>query len=464
MRLRYQPDTTAADAAAAGVEATPWGVPGSRLRIRPTAARRGRYAPCLAGAPSTTRQAEVLNPAVVGPPTGTEGIVFARDVLSKTAAAYDPVTAYNTTPRVASSPNSIVMGDVGAGKGSLVKTAYIARALILRRRRVVVFDRKDRAGEGEYSELARSFGAEPIRFSPDGDGTRLNILDPTIAAAGGAAGQLHLLKIVARLARDGRGLSEWEEEALRAALRAVLGQQLARPATLADVLPHLAQAAADPAYRDLSAAARDRLHEAGLSVLFTLNTLLDDYAGMLDGDTSPGVDLAGKLTSWDISQLPEDGPAVPIVMAIGHMWLLGRLRHDRGWLTTCVYEEGWHVVAGPTAELARSNQKLSRGLGLANVFVFHKGTDIKPGSAGMAIIQEAQTVHVYRQTRIEDARWCTDTFGFAPETAEQITKLSDGFHYFKYGTHRETLVQHVRSLWEEHLTDTDEAMRAAIAD
>jgi len=42
-----------------------------------------------------------------------------------------------------------------------------------------------------------------------------------------------------------------------------------------------------------------------------------------------------------------DGPSVPIVMVIGHMWLLGRLRNDRGWHSTCVYEEGWHIASGP---------------------------------------------------------------------------------------------------------------------
>ena len=59
---------------------------------------------------------------------------------------------------------------------------------------------------------------------------------------------------------------------------------------------------------------------------FTLNTLLQDYDGLLDGETSKNVDLRGKLTVFDISQLPDQGPAVPAVMAIGHMWLLGRLR------------------------------------------------------------------------------------------------------------------------------------------
>ena len=227
------------------------------------------------------------------------------------------------------------------------------------------------------------------------------------------------------------------------------------------MLPNLSRVADLADYEGLSSQAVDGLHQAGLSVRFTLNSLLQDYGGLLDGETSSQVDLTGKLTAFDISQLPEDGPAVPAVMAIGHMWLLGRLRDDRGWATNCIYEEGWHIAAGPSAALARSNQKLSRGLALSNVFVFHKGSDIPPGSPGMAMIQEAQTVHVYRQSRPEDAQWCQRTFSFAPETADQIERLPDGHRFDKIGSRPETLVHHIRSSWEASITDTDAAFKAA---
>ena len=449
--------------ASASSEVVPWQLPGAQLRSNRGRANRGFYAPRLPGAPTTTRQAEVLNSAVIGAPTGTSGIVIGRDVLSRTMIAHDPVTAYNAVPRIVSSPNVVVMGDVGGGKSSLTKTTYVIRPLVLAKRRAVVFDKKDQNGEGEYSGIARRFGAEPIRFTTDGSGTRLNLLDPTITLADGVAGQVRLLNVIARLARDGRELSEWEQEALRAALERTVAdyEDKSRTPVLGDVLPNLSRVADLEGYSTLSPAAIDELHHAGLSVRFALNGLLHDYAGLLDGETSKEVDLRGKLTSFDISQLPEDGPAVPAVMAIGHMWLLGRLRSDRGWATNCIYEEGWHIAAGPSAALARSNQKLSRGLALSNVFVFHKGSDIPPNSPGLAMVQEAQTVHVYRQSRPEDALWCQRTFGFARETAAQIERLGDGFHFFKYGSHPETLMQHVRSPWEKTITDTDEAFLAA---
>ena len=168
-------------------------------------------------------------------------------------------------------------------------------------------------------------------------------------------------------------------------------------------------------------------------------------------------------TVFDVSQLPDDGPAIPTVMAVGHMWLLGRLRREHGFVTNVVYEEGWHMIGGPSARLVRSNQKLSRALGISNVFVMHKGTDIPKDSPGYTVVQEAQTVYAFRQDRLEDALWAQETFGFAPDTADVLMNLNPGNCVFKYASNPETHIQHIRSDWEEAVTDTDEGMAGAAA-
>ena len=99
-------DGVADSTAPVGVEIVPWAQPGTRLRANPRAARRGFFAPALDGAPTTTRQAEILNTALIGPPTGTRGVVTGRDVLSRTSISHDPITAYNSNPREVSSPSS----------------------------------------------------------------------------------------------------------------------------------------------------------------------------------------------------------------------------------------------------------------------------------------------------------------------------------------------------------------------
>ncbi len=444
-------------------EVLPWEVRGNVLRDKPRRAERGYYFPSLVGAPSTTRQGAVLNTALIGDSTGTEGIPSGRDRLSHRAAAHDPFTAYNQTPRLITSPNCIVLGGVGAAKSSFVKTVFVARPAILKNRRAVIFDKKSRGNEGEYAELVREFGSEPIRFASDGSGTRFNILDPRVTRGGGARGTARLVQTLIRLADGNRPLTAADEEAVRAALRltrAHYGDE-ARDPVFTDVLRFLPHVTEDDTYKRYPSVSRDSLALAGARVQWVLNGLMEDYGALLDGDTTANVDLTGKITSFDLSQLPEEGPAVPVVMAIGNMWLLGRVKEERGFQTNVIYEEGWHMIGGPAAELLKPTQKLSRSLGISNVFVMHKGTDIPEDSPGYAMVQEAQSVYIYRQDRPADAEWCQRAFDLHEDTAALLPQLGPGEHVMKIGARSEVHVQHIRSAWEAKLTDTDEAMATA---
>lgn len=446
-------------------EVLPLNARGAVLRQSARSARAGWYAPALPGAPSTTRQAEILNLALIAPPTGTEGVVLGRDRLSRALIAHDAATAYNATPREVTSTNVLCFGGVGGGKSSFCKTVAVARPLVLRRRNVVVFDKKpndDDGTEGEYAPLARRFGVEPIRFTQDGSGTRLNIMDPDIAAATGVSGQYDLLTAIARVARDDAPLNEWEKKALRVALRNTFKEaEGGRTPVPADLLPMLGRAVDDPELADLRPHARDLMHEAGLSLRWTFDELLTAYPGLLDGETSAEVDLAHKLTVFDLSQLADAGPAVPVVMAIGNMMVMGRLRRARGAerrVTNVIYEEGWHMIGGPSAALVKSNEKLSRALGLENWFVMHKGTDIPEDSPGIAVIQESQTVYAFRQDRQKDAEWTQRMFNLEPPTTGTLMQLPVGECVMKVASRPEIQLQHVRSRWEVEFTNTDAAL------
>src|SRR5699024_7036399 len=98
------------------------------------------------------------------------------------------------------------------------------------------------------------------------------------------------------------------------------------------------------------------------------------------------------------------------------------------------------------------------GLGLALVVAIHKLADIPTTSPAMAVLQEAQTVHVYRQSRAADVERCVRDFNLTPDAAQVIPALDPGFHLFKRGAAPEVMVQHVRSELEERLTETDAAM------
>lgn len=444
-------------------EWVPFESKGTILRTNMRSAKSGLYAPSVPGAPSTTRQAEILNTAKIAAPTGVDGVSAGRDVLSQTPVSKDPVTDYNATPRRVTSTNALLIGDVGAGKSSYGKCGYVLRPVILRNRRAVIFDKKNEDGEGEYAQIVRFFGGQPIRYALDGSGVRLNLLDPEISGTNddGLNNQLAFLNTVPALMRDGQGANEWERKALRLAYREVQASfESGRTPTTADLHDRIGIINPnEPSLAGFSDARLEQLHEAGASMRLVFNELLEHFGAIFDGETSAGVRLNGKVSSFDISQLPDTGPVIPMAMGLSNLWLLGRVRRDRGMRTNVIVEEAGHILGGPLALQQRSNIKLSRGLGISNIYCLHKDTDVPPGSPGMAVIEEAQTVHIFRQTREKSAQWCAETFGLNPESVSEIMSLPNGHHFLKSAADDpEIEIEHVRSDWEMKMTNTDGAL------
>ncbi|MGL5830472.1 MAG: hypothetical protein ACRC0L_13030 [Angustibacter sp.] len=320
-------------------------------------------------------------------------------------------------------------------------------------------DKKDRGGEGEYCEISRQLGAEPLRMVLGEGGTRLNILDPLVLAGSGLAGQARLLIALAELANDGQVLDKWEKAALRAAHRATLAkaESVGQVPLLEQLLFQLRQMQDE--YEDYSPSAKERIHQAGLGVYHLLSALLsDELSGLFDGPTSKDVRLAERLTVFDVSQLPDEGPSVSMVMAVANVWLLGTLRHQRGLRTNFIAEEGWDLVGGPGGRVFQRNSKLARGLGLSNIAALHHTADIPPDDPAVAMLKEAQTVHLYRQDRDEDIDAVIKMYNLDPGSRSTLSNLADGHHLLKIGNRREIHVQHVRSRLERGLTNTDEAM------
>lgn len=435
--------------------------------------RRSRLALYRQGAPTTTRQAEVLNTAMVGSPSDERGIIIGLDKLSGVMIAHDPITAYQD--RRITSPNVIVVGTVGAGKSSLIKTVYVERPLLLRDRRALVVDKKPgEHGEGEYAPVSRRFGAEPFRFDPDDPDHRtttcLNLLDPVILAGGGPAAQKQLLFAIAELA--GREeLDEWHHKALslayRATRRAVEVGDIRRPVpVIGDLVERFMDVVGDAALRQARPVVLDRLAMAAASMQFRFERLLEDeLAGMFDRETSPHVTLNPKLTVFDVSALPEDGPSTSMVMVAANAWLMGMLTRHRGIRTNFVAEEGWHLLGGPGGRVIQSKSKLSRGLGLSLIAAIHHLTDIPKDSPAIAMIKEAQTVHVFRQDKKDDIDECVAYFNLEESNAAGLSNLDQGEFLLKVGTHREIGVQHVRTPAEMEFTNTDSALtnRPAVA-
>jgi hypothetical protein len=426
--------------------------------------RLGLYAPRSAGIPSTTRQAEVLCTAISAPPTTVEGLANGIDLTTGQPVFHDPFTAYEK--KIVSSPNVVVLGDLGKGKSSLIKTVFVTRQLTFRNRRAVVADRKDQGGEGEFSEICRQLGGRPIRFEVGGAGSRINLLDPVInvtaAATTQVAGQLQLLRAVVQTA-SGRPVDSWQGAALREAhLRALRRAETEeRTPVLEDVLHSLGEPPPAAKFGGLdSTKARQSWADAALTTRFDLERLVgDDLAGLFDGPTSPDVTLSGRLTSFDLSPLPADGPAIPLVMTVLNTWLTNLLRRERGWQTTFVAEEGWHLAEGVGARIFQRNSKLSRGVGLANVVALHHVSDIPADSPAISMLQEAGTAYLYAQGRPADAQRCIDLYSLPTHLVDDLMALPQGMCLLKIDTGAPIAMQHLRSRWEVAITDTDAAMR-----
>lgn len=430
--------------------------------------KAGWYEPRVPGSRSTTRQAEALNLALSSPPTTHRGLIVGTDRLSGQLVCHDPFIAYDD--RLVSSPNVAVIGDVGKGKSSLLKTWGTLRQLLLDGRRVVVLDKKIQAGQGEYAPLAAAVGAPSIRFTLDGFGSRLNLLDPVIAlgepgesaGSGRPTGQMMLLRAVLAEAL-GREVSEREGKALRLALLAATqdARERGRVAVIGDVVHHLINPDADSAAALWIAPGE--LRDWGFDPAFALERMIEeDLAGLVDRETSPEVQLdhPSGLVHFDISALPVDGPALRIVMTLINTWqsnMLARRSLDL-MQTVNVVEEGWHVAEGELGKVFQRNTKLARGLGLATLAGFHHISDLPAGSPAHALLQEAETVFIFGQSLYSDALACVELYNLPPGTEDTIMHLDRGTFLLRIGHEPPLLVQHTRSPQEVALTDSDAAM------
>jgi len=126
--------------------------------------------------------------------------------------------------------------------------------------------------------------------------------------------------------------------------------------------------------------------------------------------------------------------------------------------TNFVAEEGWHLLGGPGGKVIRSKSKLSRGLGVSVVAAIHHISDIPPKSDAIAMIKEAQTIHLFRQGNEGDIADCVRYFNLERSNTEALRNLPQGEHLLKVGTHKEIRVAHVRTEREIGFTETDSAM------
>ena len=407
---------------------------------------------------ATTAQLQAVYPFVAEAGFGTRGAYIGRDLLGG-AFAYDPWELYQAG-RV-TSPNALVIGQIGRGKSALVKT-YLWRELVFGRQAWVV-DPK-----GEYGPLAAACGVTPIRLAPGG-GVRLNPLDPPASGALGATdGQRRQAELLVSLAAAslGRPLLPRERTAAELALGAVsAADRSGRPPTL----PAVIQALLVPDWTSASSIHSDEaaLAADGREVALELRRLVDgDLRGMFDGETTAGLDLGAPVVVLDLSAVYASS-ALGVLMTCATAWLQAAFSSGDGVRRIVVVDEAWAVLSDlAIARWLRASAKLSRAHGVATWVVVHRLSDLTAaGDAGSeqvrlarGLLADVETRIVYGQppSEVESAQ---DLLGLSDTEAELLPRLPRGVALWKVGT-RSLLVEHRLGAAERAIVDTDARMTA----
>ena len=310
------------------------------------------------GHAATTAHLQAAYPFVAEGGLGGRGVYIGRDAYGG-SFVYDPWELYG---RELTSPNMLVIGQIGRAKSSLVKT-YVWRQSVFRRRAWII-DPK-----GEYGALAEAFGVRPLALEPGG-ALRLN----PIGRDAGWQGQLRLLQAVCAGALH-RPLAPEEEAGLREALK-VLNAQPDEP-----TLPGIVDILLRPS-EEMAAALATSVTELALATrqaALGLQRLCEgDLRGMFDGPTTAGLDLDARLVVIDLHAV-YDSAALGILMTCAAAWLRAQVdaqraraeeRGEAGDKLIVVVDEAWRIFSHlGIGEWLQDSFKHSRAYGVQNVIV-----------------------------------------------------------------------------------------------
>jgi type IV secretory pathway VirB4 component len=384
-------------------------------------------------------------------------VYIGRDLFGG-AFVYDAWELY--AAGVLTNPNMVVLGQIGRGKSSFVKS-LVWRQQVFGRQAWVV-DPK-----GEYGPLAQASAGSSLRIAPGG-AVRLNPLQPPgRRSRTGAHPPSDALRrqgeLLCSLAAGslGRPLLPHERTAAELAV-ATVASGSAEP-TLPLVVDALLVPDADAAasvHTDVTALAAD-----GRQVALELRRLVrGDLAGMFDGPTTAGIDLTGHLVVIDLSALYAS-PALGLLMTCATAWLQATLQDDDGIRRLVVIDESWAVLQNlAIARWLQAGFKLARAFGVANVAVVHRLSDLRAAGAegseqqrlaeGLLADSETRVIFGQPPSEVDSA---TDLLGLTSTEADLLPRLPRGVALWKVGQ-RAFLVEHRLGRHEAVLVDTDRRM------
>jgi len=418
----------------------------------------------------TTAHLCSLYPFSVQPSFGWRGSYVGLDLLAGGAEfCWDPFEAYQTGQ--ITNPNCWILGEPGNGKSALVKTLLWRMAAIWGSgnggRWIAIADPK-----GEYVPLAEALGLTTVRLTPGGT-TRLNPL-----AAGPDTDEpaekrvLRRAEMVAALLATvlDRPLSQVEDVAVFGAVEHLVTQVGERRQAADPTLTDLAALLGDPPDTVIARLRRDRRHAAEDlgAVLYGMDKLLcRSLRGMFDGPSTIDVDWTGAGLVLDLSAVPLDSEALPLVMVAAAGWL-SQLMAAPGPQRVQVLDEAWALLGNRhTASYLQTCFKLGRTYGVANLCIAHRPSDLgaqaDDGTAtakiAAGLLADSATKIVLRQApdQIDGA---ARSFGLTDPERQIVSQLARGRALWKVGG-RTAVVHHLMTATESEFCDTDARMAGA---
>ncbi|MFD9793334.1 ATP-binding protein [Streptomyces sp. NPDC059070] len=416
----------------------------------------------------TTAVASGAYPFLAEGGLGADGIYIGRDLHAEGSFVFDPFALYGKVDGF-TNPNLLLAGVIGQGKSALAKSLAL-RSVAFGYRVYIPCDPK-----GEWTPVAQALGGTAIALGPGLPG-RLNPLDaaprPHAVAEAEWEGEVRKrrLLLLGSLARTvlGRDLLPMEHTVLDVALTIAVAQAAARARE--PLLGDVAHALADGPGLDLAGGAlAGRLGDAARDLAHALRRLVHgDLAGMFDAPSTSMFDPYAPVLSIDLSRLGAgaDDTALVLAMTCASAWMEAALTDPYGGRRWVIYDEAWRLMRHPALLMRMQAQwKLSRGLGIANLMVIHRLSDLltagDAGSQGRALAEgllaDCSTRVIYRQ-ETDQLHAAASLLGLTSVETGALSHLTRGRGLWKVAG-RSFVVQHHLHPHEQSLFDTDARFR-----
>lgn len=418
---------------------------------------RSRWRPAIPSFRATTAHACILYPFQMCSTQQSAGVLIGHDIATGNPFSYGPFQSY-LEAKV--NPNVTVIGTIGSGKSSLLKT-LISRHTALGNRAVYI----DPKGESERLVEALDGGVDDkhramrVQLAPGGENC-INPFDAPDTEHGDLAAQSIANIIGAKL---NRALTEVEQAALTVAVTAT--RETKPEPILSDIHHGLLNPSEELASR--IGFRPEQLTEASLDMATAVWNLCEGpLGGMFDGKTTIDVNWDARLISFDLSGIQNDDVATRIVMAAVASWVQPILRQRDGIKRLMVVDEAWHLLTNVTlARWIQANYKLSRQYGVSNVMAIHRVSDLQSGqvsaeatSIAFGLLVDSGTKIIYRQEP-EQLDLLKSTFHLNRSEIEAIRYMRPHAGLWKVGGTTPVVVQHQVTAAELVMVDTDDEMR-----